>query len=340
MLFACSIGSKGRGENSYSIYLPMVWSGGSELNIEDSEYIGTLNNHRCVLQKHHYIYSLKVEDFRSLDECDNFISKLKMAIRWLSLKRTVGIRIPIDRSDIRVYEIPIKISEESNLKGIIDSVGWTEVDGTYNADQLVIVPEVKKLTRWETGKASILMGYNPQFILDDLNECLDLHNIDEVLSNRKLNLALELYSAYQFEVTTTGRFVKLVNVLEALLPNSQVTGESLQALKIAKKAVKEYRNAKNNMGEEIQDIEYLLGRIGNLKRQSIGINLVEFIESTLSKQPHLGTPDDMLPRIKEIYNARSTLLHTGQYDENSLRNYISILAELIPGVLRGYFGSR
>jgi len=338
MMFSCSIGSKGQEENkTFSIYMPMVLSGGNDINLDENAFEGTLNGYKCVLEKHHYIYSLKVEGFNSEIECDDFIEKLKAAIFWFSLKRTVGVKIPDTINEVKLYETRIIISEESSLKSVTDRVGWSVVDGDYNADQLVIIQENKKLTRWETGKVNALLSYNPSSVLDDINEGFCFENIEELIFNKKLRLAVELFSAFKFEITTTGKFVKLVTVLEALLPDSQIGDESIQALRLAKKSVKDYRNKLKKSGEDVQEIELLLSRIGNLKSKSIGASLREYLLSLLEKYPHLGKSDVVIPKVNEIYSARSILLHTGEQDEKLLENYVSVLAELVPEILKANF---
>ena len=230
----------------------MVWSGGNDIKFDENVYVSTVNDYRCILEKHHYIYSLKVEGFTSIEECNDFIDKLKIAINWFSLKRVIGIKLPDKLNEVKLYKVPITIAEKSGLKAVTDQAGWSVVDGDYNADQLVIIQENMKLTRWETGKAAFLLSHNAKKVFEDLNECLCFDNVDDLRANKKLRLAVELFSAFKFEVTTTGKFVKLVTVLEALLPDSQINETSLEALGLAKKAVKEYINKLKKSGENIQ----------------------------------------------------------------------------------------
>lgn len=339
MLFSCSIGSKGiEVDKTFSIYVPLVFSNGNEIKIEEGKFEGFLNGHRCILEKHNYLYSLKVEGFASREDSIDFIDRLKVAISWFILKRTTGVRFPDQISEVKLYESPIVVSDESDLKGVFNHAGWSETDGDYNADQLVIIQEEKRLTRWETGKAVVKLSYKPSGIIADIDECLSFETIDELLTNKKLRVAIDLFSAYKFENTTTGRFVKLVTVLEALLPEEEVSPNANEALSAAKTAIKSYRQSLKKTGENIDDIEHLLSRFGQLKYKSIGANLVEYIKEVLEKSPDLGDPSEIIPKIREIYSARSTLLHTGEYDEQLVADYVSVLAALVPGILKANFG--
>lgn len=337
MLFSISIGSKGDNDPYFSVYVPMFWSPGNQLIIDDEPITDFLGNHKCVLERHHYLYSLKIEGIDSIQECMRIIDDVKVAINWISLKRTVGIKVPENTTEINLYKVPIKISENSDFQFITNRMGWDELDGDYYADQLVLIPEHKKLARWEMGKAGILLKQNPSQFFEDLNEGMKLENISEIIENKKLRLAVDLFSAYKFEVTTTSKFVKLVTVLEALLPEGQISGSSLKALETAKASIKEYRSNVKKVGEDASEINHLLSRLGNLKSKPIGTNLVEYVRNVLDKNPELGECDVLLPKIKEIYDARSTLLHSGEYDSFTLEEYTRILSQLVPGILKTYF---
>jgi len=339
MMFSCSAGSKGsEADKSFSIYLPLELSDGNEIKIEEGKHEGFLSGYRCVLEKNHYQLSIKIEGLPSRQECIEFIEKLKIAISWLIIKRTTGVRFPNELNEICFYKSPITVSDKSDFKGLADIAGWKEVDGDYYANQLVIIQEKKRLVKFEMGKLIVKSIYQPSNILEDFNECLSSVAIDRISQNKKLQVAVDLFSAYKFENTTTGKFVKLVTVIEALLPEEEVSLNSIEALSKAKKSIKSYKNSLKTSGEETDDIDHLLSRIGNLKYRSIGANLEEYMKKILEQHTNLGDPSTIIPKIRKIYSARSTLLHTGEYDEKLITEYLSILSELIPKILKANFG--
>ncbi|MBL4606709.1 MAG: hypothetical protein JKY01_02635 [Pseudomonadales bacterium] len=118
------------------------------------------------------------------------------------------------------------------------------------------------------------------------------------------------------------------------MPDNKISDESIKALEIAKDSVKKFR--KENK-ENTSDLDHLLSRLGNLQSKSIGSNLAEYVKKALDKHPDLGDSEVLLPKIKEIYNARSALLHTGKYDNSALEGYIKILSEFVPSVLKAHF---
>ena len=46
-----------------------------------------------------------------------------------------------------------------------------------------------------------------------------------------------------------------------------------------------------------------------------------------------GEKDVILPKLKELYNIRSSLLHDGEVEDSVLRKGIEILAVLVPNLL-------
>jgi hypothetical protein len=333
MIFSCSIGSEGEKEESFSIIFPLVLSPGKKLNIENICSFQMSDGQRYTLEKHHYLYSLKVERFLTMDAAQNYLDKLIASLRWVSLKNKLGIRFPAEIHEPKMSDRPIIVSEKSNFYDIVNNKGWTVIDGNYDVDKLTIIPEHKKLMRWESGKATVTLGLNPENIFNDINEGISFQGLSNILSEKKLCLAIELYSAYQFEVSTTAKFIKLVTVIESLLPDLEIPDKVIPLLEKAKNFLKDERKAAKSRGDNTESIDRLMSRLGGLKRQSIGATMESFISNCLDDFPELGEKDVILPKLKELYNIRSSLLHDGEFEDSVLREGIEILAALVPNLL-------
>lgn len=333
MIFACSIGSAGETEESYSINFPLVLSPGKELNIEDISSFQMSDGLRYSLEKHHYLYSLKVERFSTRDAAQNYLNNLIASLRWVSLKNRLGIRFPSVIHKPIFPEEPTTISKKSNIYNIAKNNGWSVIDGNYDVDKLTIVPEHKKLIRWESGQATITLGLNSEAFFNDINEGISFKGLNNILSENKLCLAIELYSSYQFELSTTAKFIKLVTVIESLLPNLEIPEDNIPLLIKAMKVLKDERKAANSREENTESIEHLMSRLGSLKRQSIGTTMELFISNCLDEFPDLGEKDIILPKLKELYNIRSSLLHDGVFEDSVLQEGNEMLSALVPKLL-------
>lgn len=332
-MFSYAIGSEGEGEDYFSIIFPLIFSPGKKLNIDSISSFQMSDGQHYTLEKHHYQYSLKVERFSTVEDARRYLDKLTASLRWVSLKNKLGIRFPTETHEPQIADSPIIVSEKSNIYEIINNKGWSVIDGNYDIDKLTIIPEHKKLIRWESGHATITLGINPENVFNDINEGISFQGLNNILSEKKLCLAIELYSAYQFEVSTTSKFIKLVTVIEALLPDLEIPKEIFPILESAKKVLKDERKAAKSKGRNTDSIEHLMSRLGGLKRQSIGSSMEIFISNCLSDFPELGEKDVIIPKLKELYNIRSTLLHDGEYEDIVLQEGIDILAVLVPDLL-------
>lgn len=80
-----------------------------------------------------------------------------------------------------------------------------------------------------------------------------------------------------------------------------------------------------------------MGRLGELKRQSIVSSMVSYISNCIDEFPELGEKSSITSKLKEIYNTRSSLLHTGEFDEQLLNEGIELLSVLVPKLLESLY---
>lgn len=337
MIFACSIGSAGSQTESYSIYFPIEFSPGRQFSIDGKEFLGELDGLNVQIEQHHHLYSLRISSFESEEEARVYLDKLLASLRWVTLKHNVGIKFPAEIKDIHYYKETIVVSEKSNLFEMVQNVGWSTLDGDYNADSLTIIPEHKKLSRWENGRPAIILGLSPSIFIEGLNEGISFPRIENIINNKKLCTAIELYSSYSFEVTNIGRFVKLVTVIESLLPELTISEENQSILDKAKKLMKNERKDLKDNGECTESIDRLINRVRELTKESIGRNIEVYVEELIVEFPDLGKSEDIIPRLKTSYNVRSRLLHDGEANEEVLSENIAFLNDLVPKILKNLF---
>lgn len=285
------------------------------------------------LYKHHHLDTLKVESFPSEEAAIDYLKSLMASLRWVSLKNKLGLRFPEEVNKPSYFSKPITVSEKSNIYEIVKNNGWFVIDGNYDADKLTIIPEHKYLICWEPGHLTLTLGLNPQNIFSDINQSISFKALKNIQSEKKLCLAIELYSGYQFEVSNTAKFVQLVTILESLLPEIEIPDEVKPVLEAAKKVLKDERKAKKLRHENTESLDLLISRMGELKRQSIGSCMISYISNCIDEFPELGEKAITTSKLKEIYRTRSSLLHTGEFDEKLLTEGIEFLSVLVPKLL-------
>lgn len=337
MLFAVSIGSTSTDKEGYALYVPFTLSPGRSISAFETSLLHFFSGYQIQLEKLNNFYSIWIKSFDSVDSAKLFFPKLQASLLWASLKDKIGILSPRCLSNVQLYESPIQVSSQSDIYSIVSAAGWDNTDGNYDADKAAIIPKSKNLLRWEHGQHSISIGIGANNFLSRIASGLDFKSPNRVMENEKLRLAIDIYSSFFFELSENARFLTLVTVLETLTPDNEIPEVAQLALKIAKSAVKSARDKFNKETDDWKLVENLLSRIGNLKRKSIGTSLREFVSTIAQKNPSIGDPDELADKLKELYNYRSTLVHTGSADPAAIKQSLSFLQDFVPRLLELLF---
>lgn len=213
MIFGWERGSSGTGPERYTLRLPLTVSPQSKVpcisNIEMGPY-------RCTIRKEKFVHAVEVSGFSTGSNARKYAKRFCGAWAWFDLKHHVGVRNSSAISDVELYDKPQPVSDESNLAPVIKKVGWDAVDGGYNHDVSVVVPEHKRLIRWIMGRARMTISPTDSRTVATLLEALGFPTIERVLEDDNLRLALELFSGSFFERSDNAQFLLLITTLESL----------------------------------------------------------------------------------------------------------------------------
>jgi hypothetical protein len=334
MLFSWSAGTDGSGSERYKAYLPFVIAPGASLKFEMPACLD-FGDVKVKLERLHTMYALGAGPVQDPESAKTLIHKLQAALIWFSLKKHVGVSYSKNVQTIECRE-PTLIADDSNLKGLSRAAGWTHVDGHFDSDKAGVLPEHKRLVRWETGRATLRIELSAANVCEVLKEGLQFNASERVIQDQKLRLAVEIFAAYRFELSKTAQFLTLITALEALLPDMAIPDAAEQALLRAKEAAAQMRDGYTSESAEWRSVDHLLQRIGGLKRQSIARTLQDYVERVLERHPKLASPE--IPRnLKDAYNARSKLLHDGTADESDMSEHIAMLSEFVPKLLAALY---
>ena len=111
---------------------------------------------------------------------------------------------------MELFDSPKPVPDKGLFAHLSVAAGWEMTEGMYEADKSVIHPEHKKLVRWETGRLSVQAGLGVDNFFRSLSEAFSLPDLEAVCANRKLQLALEIYGAFAFELSENSQFLTLV----------------------------------------------------------------------------------------------------------------------------------
>lgn len=330
MIFSFSIGSAGDGSERYTLYVPFAFSPGRELKAIDANSSFDLEDYNFKIEKLNHFFAITIGSFESERDAINFYEKLKAAFFWWSITDQIGISFTQTVSKATIYDSPKPA--EGNFE-YLKKRGWSEFDGHYDADKVVVRPEHKKLIRFEAGQAQVTISSSIEKIEGKISEALKLGHPENVIADEKLKLAIELYSASFYEYSENTQFVSLVNVLEAITTGNDISSHAYEILIQAMSVLKQNRNQYSKNSEEWKELEHLLSRMGNLKRQSIKKALSEFAVSIVKMNPEIGDPQNIKGQLSTSYDLRSSLLHDGKADKEEIKVALSFLREFVPKLL-------
>lgn len=333
MIFAISPGSEGVGDERYAAYLPFVLAPGRDIGPVDSPVRRGQGVEMFTLEKVHGLYSLTVGAFESYEAATAAQSRLQAALLWVSLKYKVGLRYSKSAGSVDLFDEPKPVPDRGVVRNVAEAVGWDATDGQYDADKSVIRPEHKRLLRWQTGSATVHTGLGLENFFEAVGEAFSFSRPDGIRENAKLQLGLEMYGSFAFESSDNAQFLTLVTALEALLPEYSVSADTITALEDAKATVKRLRDTHPQESHQRSDLDHLLGRLGSLKYQAIGTSLRQFVTETLGRHPELARLEKTIAQLKNLYTARSNLIHEGVSDSDEVREHLSFLRDFVPKLL-------
>ncbi len=339
MIFAVSAGSEGCRELRYSLYVPFSIAPGREISALDPSTTYDLHGYRVRLEKTVQFYALTVGPFDTQESAQRFFRLLRSAFLWASLKNALPISYPKALSEVTLFDHPKPIDPKSDWAEPLREVGWEATDGNYDAHKAVILPEAKRLPRWEMGGVRVMVGIAAASFVGRVAEALSFKAPENVVRDHKLQLAMDLYSAAFFEMSDGARFIRLVTVLEALTPGTDVSPLSQQTLDALTQRAEKEREQYPKGSDERKELDRLVGRVRELKREAIGQTLRDYILPVVKRNADLGDPAEVKRRLREVYRHRSKLLHEGRIDEHALRDGLRFLRQFVPRLLERLYVS-
>lgn len=335
-----SIGSSGKGDERYLLYIPFTFSPGRELSNVDIDKNQNIDGHEIGFEKNQNYYALTFGPFKTEEQANSYYPKIKSALLWVSLKYLIGISTPSKLTAVSIMDAPTPIPDKGPIKEIADVVGWDATEGHYDADKSVARPDHKKLIRWEMGQANVIAGLGANNFIACIREALSFPNPENIQIDSKLQLAIELYSSYFFEQSHEAKFIKLVTVLEALVPEYLTEEPANSLAQEINNLIKAKRNEYSKESDEWKELDQFLSRAGQLKCLSIGRSLRIYIGGVIKEHPTLGENEDVMSKLKDLYNIRSKLLHEGTGDHEEIKDGVNFLNNFVPKLLETLYRNK
>jgi len=96
---------------------------------------------------------------------------------------------------VKLHEQPIDVRNNPNFPDLFEKVGWTHLDGSVDPSPVVVIPEHLRIMEYGAGSVSLKVGMPTTSFLEHLAEGLSLPQAEQIASDERLSLSIDLYAA-------------------------------------------------------------------------------------------------------------------------------------------------
>jgi hypothetical protein len=329
------IGSAGESEPSYSVRLPFTLSPGRTLKLGDDGQFNLLGQ-MCEITQEGDQYVLTIGRFDTKDAASTFLAKAAAGLIWFGLTKSVGFRFNPVPTPVFLFEQPKPIAEGSMIAPIARKKGWHEIDGHYDADKSTIKPEHKRLIKFAAGAVTVRLDTAVTMLSEAMRQGMGQGRPELVLRNSKLRLASEVYLSSHFENTPTASFLSRITTLEILVEDAPASGSVKTMVEGFIDDAKAEQKGEPN--PEIQrEFQSLVSRLNYLRNRSIKSGIQTLVEQNLRAETDSDEAAEVSREISQLYDLRSTLVHSGKVAEADIVQGNNRLNEVVPRILRVLF---
>ena len=315
-------------KKGYTLRFPFRLASGQEIiNLEqpyEVEHTGIYLQLRAASGMYYFLAEL----FPDEQAGKAFIPKLWAGLMWALLNRGLAPAVNPSPQNIRYFDNPQAVAKNLGLKAQkIDSILNDSCPAVYETD--------KSVSMIFGHQARLTQGFNPENIVSFIKEALSLPHPENILSDKKLKVALDLYNAFFWESSVNARFLTLNMALEALAPQEFKHQYAIDAITRWIAEIEQLILSVDPDSEEFFAYESLKREIGFRKEQSIRSSIRNLVGSTLK-----GTDPEaevLARRAVHLYDIRSRLVHDGHVPGEDLGQNINELRDIAFRVLKNRF---
>lgn len=296
------------------------------IEIPDAPDSIKLDGLEVVLSLEHGWYVLKVEGFGSEDEAAAFVQNVWTALMWTVLRAST----PFEASTFVDRGVPITDADafrrSTGLSGPADLL----VDGNRPS----VYPSETAVRKVTAGSVGCSLSIPYERFAPALHE--GLQRATTVNHDQKQSTALELYNAHFSEATSLARFVVLIICLEVLAQPETKHPHALELLAQWSQQLSELRSSSSDpdlvFALDSLERELIFRREDSLRSRIRRLAVASLSDVAESERESLAQ------RAVELYDLRSTLIHTGVIEGSELGKALTDARNLVSRLLQHRFG--
>jgi len=279
-------------------------------------------------------YLLKVNDLDSEAACQDFLRQLWSGFNWLLLKRGVAVKATLTFDKVTYASDP-----ETAARNLERSLGLPykgPVDGLVNANLPSFYSSEKSIRFCSVGSPSVIVGTPVTDVFAFLKEGIDIRGENASIDDSKLQLALDLYSAYWHEYSNKARLLTLILALESLMAHSIRHEVVVQLLDKWKPEVEDRKKEFPPDSDEYHALESLERELLFKKEDSLRKQVRSLVLKSLEFLGH-NKAQELARETVWVYDQRSKLFHEGFMTESLLSKATSKAKSIVELVLEARY---
>ncbi len=279
-------------------------------------------------------YMLNVTGLNSEYACHSFLSQLWSGFNWLLLKRGVAVEATLAFDKVTYASNPDIAARNLERNFALPYTG--PIDGLVNASLPSFYPSEKNIRFCSVGSPSVVVGTPVKDVFAFIKDGIDIRGNTPSADDTKLQLALDLFSAYWYEYSNKAKLLTLILALESLMDPPLRHEVVVQLLEKWKREVEDRKNefppdSDESYALESLERELLFKKEGSLRRQvrSLVLKSLEFLGH--------DKPQEMAEKAVWVYDRRSELVHKGFLPEPLLSKSTSTAKSIVELVLEARY---
>lgn len=219
------------------------------------------------------------QGYQSIEEALHAGRKVGKALLLCCINFNMGIDVSDKEVVVQEKEFVFDRPDGSKERVIDDAYG------------LCVFPEDIKVIVLSFGVPAVTTGPGEPLFSSKFRDIIT--NLPEI--NPRLKLAIEMYSAAYFELTSRARFITWITSIECLSEKKKLMTPIVVLLD------EFIRSAKNRLG--LEDSDYIVKRLSEIKIDSISRACQNLVRDTLGEEE--------VEPFKSYYSIRCEMVHTG-----------------------------
>lgn len=324
-----------RSHRMYTLRFPFRLPPGQEIAV-DGEVI-ELGDLKFSLERDNRLYILTIDGFPSEHEAKHYINNVWAGLMWVLLQRKLSPDAELAAQKVTYAKDPYQAAKNLEksfglqIEGPVDSL----IDGARPAVYLT----EKKLRVITMGEPNVVVTSPAEDVLRILGEGTSFQRSNEVLEDKKLRVALELYGAYFTEFSPNAKFLTLVVALEALAISVRKTQLVIDLINKWKTELEKLSETVEAKSDDALSLE-ALSRELQIRKEDSKRRLIQSLVLKTLKDHGDKDAEEMAGIAKEMYDLRSILVHEGWLEPRILSKAISQTRNIVERILLALFAKK